>query len=732
MNQIFKNIDLHFDGNTSRDQLFVTNQKKDEKINIKSEEGLFEKQDNKNTNILTDNRLNFFFSNKNLDKNKENNNKNKTENLEINDDKKKRKSSLMSLYRKDPLIFLKSLKHLNERSSIYGKIGMKIKYCDILLSLLSIISFIVILIDNRIYASKSLYFLNEKINENEGIQSYEIIKQLKNRLITKSENILRIINIIISIFSIVILIIKYNYQLFLGKKEERTPDNKSLLSSKFLIIECLICLLIYPPYLNIVFTGVTFDNIYALSLNSIIFFFHIIKLYNIVRLIRAFSIFNTRISKTICETYKIELGLSFIIKSELNKRRLRLSLLIIIIICFIISILIKDFECFSFNKKTFLNGKKGLNDLQNILNTFWLTLVTITSVSYGDEYPRTSFGRILIFILSFFGLVSLGVIIATISEKAEFSPKEKKAFLKIKKIFDPDNKINKGANLIKTLLLLTKNFKSKNQGNTKSNFQEKIYLLLKLRTESKLFKNEFHVSRVYSMPIHDFVQTMENKLYYNLVDVTKHLEKLESIHEEFDIIKSNQSYINNKLKNIYNFQENICKYLNELYNENIIKNNYLEVENKKNNYLNLHKISNISYHKRNFLNNSRIKNKKKDYLTFLNTRYYHKKKKKNLNNNNKEKTKFFSSKFNGKRFVECFDYNNKLNLNSVVSINKKLNFYNFKSPVTRNKKFLLKEEIKKRKVKSYTEIRNLDLDHLDEKKSFEKINFKIVVSHFDE
>ena len=254
MNQLFENIDLHFEGNTSRDQLFVTNQKKDQKINIKSKEDLFENQENKITNILTNNRLNFFFSNKILDKNKENNNKIETENLETNDDKKKRKSSLMSLHRKDPLIFLKSLKHLNEHSSIYGKISMKIKYCDILLSLLSIISFIVILIDNRIYTSKSLRFLNEKINENEGIQSYEILKQLKNRLITKNENILRIINIIISILSIVILIIKYKYQLFLGKKEERIPDNKSLISSKYLILECLICLLIYPPCLNIVFS----------------------------------------------------------------------------------------------------------------------------------------------------------------------------------------------------------------------------------------------------------------------------------------------------------------------------------------------------------------------------------------------------------------------------------------------------------------------------------------------
>ena len=48
------------------------------------------------------------------------------------------------------------------------------------------------------------------------------------------------------------------------------------------------------------------------------------------------------------------------------------------------------------------------------------------------------------------------------------------------------------------------------------------------------------------MPIHDFVQTMENKLYYNLVDVTNHLEKLESIHEEFDIINIQRKELINK------------------------------------------------------------------------------------------------------------------------------------------------------------------------------------------
>ena len=732
MNQLFENIDLHFEGNTSRDQLFVTNQKKDQKINIKSKEDLFVNQENKITNILTNNRLNFFFSNKILDKNKENNNKIETENLETNDDKKKRKSSLMSLHRKDPLIFLKSLKHLNEHSSIYGKISMKIKYCDILLSLLSIISFIIILIDNRIYASKSLYFLNEKINENEGIQSYEILKQLKNRLITKNENILRIINIIISILSIVILIIKYKYQLFLGKKEERIPDNKSLISSKYLILECLIYLLIYPPCLNIVFTGVTFDNIYALSLNSIIFFFHIIKLYNIVRLIRAFSIFNTRISKTICETYKIELGLYFIIKSELNKRRLSLSILILIIICLIISVLIKDFECFSFNKKTLLNGKKGINDLQNFINTFWLTLVTITSVSYGDEYPRTSFGRLLLFISSFFGLLTVGLIIATLSEKILFNSTEKKAYLKLKRIFNPDNKLNKAANLIKTLLFLVRNHKSKNKENNQSILKEKMCLLLKLRAESKLFKNDLHVSRIYAMSIDNYVHSMENKLYYNLIDITDHLEKIDSIEKDFTIIKTNQVFISNKLKYIVDLQNNINKYLIEFHNYNfLLKIKNKSNDNEKDKTSSLYNISIISS-KGSENNSNQLKINSKDNSGFLSPSYN------NMNQmsvkKRKDKTKVYS-KLKQNELLKNLDNDFKKTdskknhpINRMKVRNHTISKNNFQN---KRKKFLnsnLENHINQKRNKSKPEISPIfKFSKID----YQKKDYNIVISNYN-
>ena len=669
---MLKNVDFHFDNNTSRDQLFVSN---DNQMNEKPKTNIFDKirltdnimnKENDNSHsILDNNQSNDFLNNKkkieDIDEKNINfidHNPKRSSLLNKIDEniiikhysslKKKRHSSFMSLNTKDPLFFLNYL--TNNYLSIYDKSLIKIKYCDILLSFLTIISFLIIFIDNQIYSYKSLDYFNEKTNNKEGNISIEDLKQLKNRKITKNENILRLINIIIAMISILILIIKYNYQLNLEKKEEKIPDNQSLFSSKFflnLLLECLICLFIHPPYLNIMFYRTSTDNIYAFSLNSVLFLFHILKLYNLLRLIRAFSKYNTIISKIICETYKIESGISFTIKSELNNRRLKIIISLLIFISLLISILIKDFECFSFNKKTMLYSKKGLNDLSNFLNTYWLTFVTITSVSYGDEYPRTSFGRLLLFISSFFGLLTVGLIIATLSEKILFNSTEKKAYLKLKRIFNPDNKLNKAANLIKTLLFLVRNHKSKNKENNQS------------------------ILRIYTMSIDNYVHSMENKLYYNLIDITDHLEKIDSIEKDFTIIKTNQVFISNKLKYIVDLQNNINKYLIEFHNYNfLLKIKNKSNDNEKDKTSSLYNISIISS-KQSDDNFNQLKINLKDNSGFLTPKYHYNNSNQMSVKKKKDKTKICSGLKQNELIKNLDNVFKKTNLKKNIPIKRK-------------------------------------------------------------
>ena len=686
---MYKNEQIINDGNTSSDQLFNFKNKTDiqMKSNINKPHNFIKEVLKENGQKIT---LSICQNQLIVNENKEDNNilfenhfkkkisamteSNKylkfNAHFHNNSLKKNRKSSLMSLNRKDPLIFLKSFKKFVDKT-IYGKTLEKIKYCDISLSILSILSFFIILFDNEIYIAKSKEFLDKMHYTNENENAFELLKQINYRKISNVENILRMINIIISIFSILILIIKYNNQLILNKKE------KPILSSnlKFtLFLEILLCLCVYPPKINTIIYITTTDNIFLFSLNSLFLLIHIIKLYNIFRLIRAISKYNTLLSKIICETYKIQSGMKFIIKSELNDKKLTIIIILFCFNCLAFSAVIKDFECFAYNKKTILIGKKGLNDLQNYFNILWLTLITITSVSYGDEYPRSHFGRFLIFIISFFGLFCLGFIISIISEKSEFTPNEKKSYLKLKKIFSSENQLHKAGNLIKTILFIVKNFKCKNDENKKSNFQEKICLILKLRAESKLFRNNLHISRTYSMPIDDIVQTMENKLFYNLLDINNNLENIDTIENDFKIINENQNFILEKLKNINFFQDNICKFLVENHNKNFLAK--IRINSKRNENVKYYSLCSFQLLSPKPHNKYRIIKNNKGFLTP--TVYKTKRKYKNKKSTNT------LSKFNNSLLGSLINFDNNNNNNKKKTVKHK-NEYRLKKKLSKIK-----------------------------------------------
>ncbi len=59
--------------------------------------------------------------------------------------------------------------------------------------------------------------------------------------------------------------------------------------------------------------------------------------------------------------------------------------------------------------------KAGTNDINDFSNALWLTIITMTTVGYGDYFPRTTFGRVIDVILVVWGtfVVSLMVVVLT-------------------------------------------------------------------------------------------------------------------------------------------------------------------------------------------------------------------------------------------------------------------------------------------------------------------------------
>ena len=486
---------------------------------------------------------------------------------------RKKRKSIFEINESNPLSLIESLKYLNKDTSLHGKNFEKIKICEIVLGILSLISIILALIDNEFYIKETRQFYNDLVI-NKNISKLEAVKKLDKRSITKTENFIRYLNGITSISICLFIIMKYEYYIIGDKLNKKISEYDGLNTTgytKFIILECIICIIFYPPYLNKICYGKNIKTIFVYSFNSILLSFNILKAYNFFKLIIIQSKFNSKISKIICQSFKIETGNKFIIRSELNSNIYKHFSVILIFFWCLFSALTRDFEIFSFDINVYLDGKKGINDLQNFMNNFWLIKITILNVAFGDEYPRTNIGRFIAFLSSIIGILCIGILIASIYGNLQFNINERKAYLKLKKVFSSKNNQNKAANVIKTILLIAKNSKTKHLNNKSNHYREKIILILKIRAETKIFKNELLISRVYSIPMNDLIKTMETNLYEHLLDITNDLDKVNFIEREFTLIEKNQQFIGEKLKKITFIQDKISKILSDTHNINYLK-----------------------------------------------------------------------------------------------------------------------------------------------------------------
>ena len=540
--------------------------------------------------------------------------------------KNKRKSEIMKFNIVHPLSYIESIKNIEDKNTIYGKFRIKILIYDIIITLFSLCSVILICIDNNIYINNSRNYIKNLCEEKKLYLSdgcFLLFKHVNKRKITKIENSLRILNLICCIICCLFVNLKFRIYILNLRLEQKISKFGGLKEAGFIniyILENLINIIFYPPHLNNIIYGKKLKTVYVYSLNSIFLSLSYLKLYNLLIVLMHLSRFNTKISQTICKSHKVKPGLYFVIKSEIN-RKTKLSILILLMIfCFCFSFISRGFENMAIDIERGLEGKKGTNDLQNLINNVWMILTTINKIGYGDEYPRTDLGRFFIFFIYIIGIFCLSLTTASMTSSIDFTSDERRAYLKLKKIFNPENGEHKAANVIKTIILMNKNIKNRNNVlmDKIDNLKEKIILYLKIRGETIVFKDELHVARTYSMPITDLIKSLEMKLYKSVVNFTKQLEKINLVENDLNELQQNQKDIQKKLKNIQFMQEKISDSIVEKHNQNII--DFNKKKNSKNNKIQFSKINKTNVTQFKNPNNKSIikKNKKLSKISFSN------------------------------------------------------------------------------------------------------------------
>jgi len=160
-------------------------------------------------------------------------------------------------------------------------------------------------------------------------------------------------------------------------------------------------------------------------------------------------------------------------------------------------------------------GNETSKSIQNqsfefYIDAFWVTIITMMTVGYGDIYPSTHFGRVVAFISAIVGMVIVSLVIVSMSTLVEFSTEEKKAHSLIKKLAVTQNMKATARVLISGVLKLNK--VKKNSVVQEGRLVNYLNILLTIRAIVVKFSKEHKISKTQFLPSDEVLFQLQKKI----------------------------------------------------------------------------------------------------------------------------------------------------------------------------------------------------------------------------
>ena len=416
---------------------------------------------------------------------------------------------------------------------------------------------------------------NQNNNLNDSTLSYENFNiDLK---VSELSNRLRIAILVLTIAAFCLFFISWYLQYYLEEKldlmigelnkeskqdNEETKDNNmgpnnnggykkiphfyNSIYFLYLILELIILAVIPYP-------GENFKFIVKYSKRAIIYPFSslfnailTLRILFILKLINIYSLYRKPTQEKILLKNGIKPNFIFDLKAYHKKYPFYSLVIIFVLIVYIFGNLLRYFEMY------YWEGATQYRQFWNYRwNSFWCVFISMTTVAFGDLYPSTHIGRILIIIATIIGIYFIFMSMTLITQKSILSDTELKAYKLINRLRFRTLLKDVNANIIYhslKMIQLRKKFKKKDINN------QKIYEM-EFDLEKKAILNEIENYKIFNeqLKASDKVQTKDQ-----LIDILEQIEKnIYDIEEELIILEK----INTSFQGFKNTQLLMIKYL---------------------------------------------------------------------------------------------------------------------------------------------------------------------------
>ena len=136
-------------------------------------------------------------------------------------------------------------------------------------------------------------------------------------------------------------------------------------------------------------------------------------------------------------------------------------------------------------------------DFNSFYTSFWNVIITMTTVGYGDIYPKSFFGRILGIFLCIWGVLLVSLFVVTVSEQLELTQLQKNSYVLIQRLSFRNALKKVSASAVFSMFKFSKAIKNKKEGDkakimkdVENNFKRKILLFKNKSAEMRKFDTQ--------------------------------------------------------------------------------------------------------------------------------------------------------------------------------------------------------------------------------------------------
>eukprot|EP00347_Sterkiella_histriomuscorum_P010295 403376853 len=156
------------------------------------------------------------------------------------------------------------------------------------------------------------------------------------------------------------------------------------------------------------------------DVNDLLLFFCFIRIYLLCRYTLIMTQFMNPRSQRVCQMNGCEANSMFAIKSIMKQKPYTILWTTMVVSTVIFGYQLRIFE----GPVSQASGQ----DFNSMINSMWNVLITMTTVGYGDIYPKSLMGRVVGVIVCFWGVFIVSFFVVTLNNMLTFSPNEEKSY----------------------------------------------------------------------------------------------------------------------------------------------------------------------------------------------------------------------------------------------------------------------------------------------------------------